>query len=68
MTIDSVKGLITKNTKALLLVHTYGLPADASEIEKLCLENNIELIEDSAEAHANFMKIENVDHLGRFQQ
>ena len=54
MTIDSVKGLITKNTKALLLVHTYGLPADASEIEKLCLDNNIELIEDSAEAHGQF--------------
>ena len=33
------------------MVHTYGYVADAIEIENYCSENNLILIEDSAEAH-----------------
>ena len=57
MTIDNIKKKVTKNTKAILMVHTYGLPADAIEIENFCEENNITLIEDAAEAHGQ--KIDN---------
>ena len=56
MTLDNVKAVITNKTKAVLMVHTYGLTAEASEIEKFCEQNNIYLIEDSAEAHGQFYR------------
>ena len=51
MTSKNIEKLITQKTKAVIMVHTYGLPADALEIEKLCKINNLYLIEDAAEAH-----------------
>jgi len=51
MTLDNVKEVTTEKTKAVLMVHTYGLTAEASEIEMFCKDNNIFLVEDSAEAH-----------------
>ena len=33
------------------MVHTYGLPSEAKQIEEFCNNNNIKLVEDSAEAH-----------------
>ena len=51
MTLEDVKAKFTKKTKAVLMVHTYGLPAEAIKIEKFCKENNLILIEDAAEAH-----------------
>ena len=51
MNLKEIKKVLTKNTKAILLVHTYGLPSPASEIEEFCIDNNIDLIEDAAEAH-----------------
>ena len=41
----------TSKTKAVLVVHTYGLPAEIDKIQKYCSENNLILIEDTAEAH-----------------
>lgn len=51
MTLSYVEKVVTKNTKALIMVHTYGLPCEAIEIEKFCKKNDIKVIEDSAEAH-----------------
>lgn len=51
MMFDSVISATTKKTKCVLVVHTYGLPADALKIEEFCKDNGIFLIEDSAEAH-----------------
>ncbi len=51
MTFDEMKQKVTMKTKAVLLVHTYGLPAEVLEIEKFCIDNNIFLIEDAAESH-----------------
>ena len=45
MTLEDVKRSVTKKTKAVLLVHTYGLPADAKNILKFCDENNLTLLE-----------------------
>jgi perosamine synthetase len=42
---------ITNKTKAILMVHTYGLTSPANEILQLCKDKNISLIEDAAEAH-----------------
>ena len=51
MTLSEVKKHVTKNTKAILMVHIFGLPSEAKQIDKFCKENGIYLIEDAAEAH-----------------
>ena len=51
MKFEDVNKVVTPKTKAILMVHTYGLAAEAIKIESFCKENNIYLIEDSAEAH-----------------
>ncbi len=55
MTLDNVKEKITKNTKAIVAVHTYGLPCDIEKIAEFCTKNSITLIEDTAEAHGIFV-------------
>ncbi len=54
MTLEGIKKVITKKTKAVLMVHTYGLPSEARAINEYCNENNIFLIEDAAEAHGQY--------------
>ena len=66
MTLDDVKAVVTNKTKAVLMVHTYGLTAEASEIEKFCKQNNIYLIEDSAEAHGQIYKDKKCGSFGDF--
>ena len=55
MTLDDVKKVYTKNTKAILVVHTYGLPADVGKIKSFADEKNLILIEDTAEAHGQLV-------------
>jgi len=40
--------LITKNTKAILIVHQIGMPADIDAFKLLCEKYNLKLIEDAA--------------------
>ena len=47
----NVKDVVTENTRAILMVHTYGLTAEAKAIKEFCKDNNLLLIEDAAEAH-----------------
>lgn len=44
------KDRITSNTSALIVTHTYGIPADCSSLKDFCETNKIILIEDIAEA------------------
>lgn len=46
--IEDVKKRITPQTKAILLVHQIGMPADIDAFADLCKEKNIKLIEDAA--------------------
>lgn len=46
-----IKDLITSRTKAIMLVHIYGLTTDIESIVEIARDNNIFLIEDAAEAH-----------------
>lgn len=55
MTLEKIKEKRTNKTKAVLMVHLYGLAAEATIIEKYCNENNLILIEDSAEAHGQIV-------------
>ena len=43
-----LKKKITKKTKAVIVVHMLGVPANLDEIKKICKKNKIFLIEDTA--------------------
>lgn len=55
---------ITKNTKAILVVHLYGHPANTDQIEKIAKKYKLFVIEDAAEAHGAFYKNRPVGSLG----
>ena len=48
--VDSIRTRITSRTKAIMVVHLYGLPCDMHQIVQLCQQKNLLLIEDCAEA------------------
>lgn len=50
MDIAQIKKKITKKTKAILVVHAFGYPANINEIKKIAKTNNLKIIEDVAEA------------------
>jgi dTDP-4-amino-4,6-dideoxygalactose transaminase len=46
-----IEEVITPKTKAIMIVHLYGRCAFTKNIENLCKEYNLKLIEDNAQAH-----------------
>jgi perosamine synthetase len=48
---QKIEAKITKKTKAIIVVHTYGHPADMDKILKLARKYSLYVIEDAAEAH-----------------
>jgi len=46
--VDHTKKLITSKTKAILIVHQIGMPADIDAFRKLCENHKLKLIEDAA--------------------
>lgn len=48
---ELVREAITSRTKAILVVHIYGLPVDMNPIVSLSAEFGIPIVEDAAEAH-----------------
>jgi perosamine synthetase len=47
---EQIISAITPKTKAIMLVHIYGLPVDADPILEIARERGIKIIEDAAEA------------------
>lgn len=47
---------ITKNTKAIMVMHTYGHPCYMMPIKKIANEYDLKIIEDAAEAHGSEYK------------
>ncbi|MBN1614999.1 MAG: DegT/DnrJ/EryC1/StrS family aminotransferase [Deltaproteobacteria bacterium] len=48
---DRIKDRITGRTKAVMAVHTYGLPVDMAPLQALADKYGLYVIEDAAEAH-----------------
>jgi perosamine synthetase len=46
--INQISGKINKNTKAILVQHTFGLPVDLVEIKKIAEKHSLLIIEDCA--------------------
>lgn len=51
MDISQVEAKITDKTRAIMVVHIYGLPTDMDPIRELARKHNLKIIEDAAEAH-----------------
>jgi len=49
MDVSQIEAKITSKTKAIMVVHIYGLPVDMDIIMDLCQRYNLKLIEDTAE-------------------
>jgi len=56
MDTSQIEAKITSKTKAILVVHIYGLPVDMDPILKLCEKYSLYLIEDAAEMHGQTYK------------
>lgn len=51
MDVTKIEEKISAKTKAILVVHIYGLPVDMNPVLELCKKYNLLLIEDAAEMH-----------------
>lgn len=51
MDVSQIESRITPKTKAIMVVHTYGLPVDMAPVMTLARRHNLRIIEDAAEAH-----------------
>ncbi len=47
-----IENAITPSTKAIQVVHLYGLPADMTKIVEIAKRHNLLIIEDAAQAHS----------------
>ncbi|MCR5216698.1 MAG: DegT/DnrJ/EryC1/StrS family aminotransferase [Lachnospiraceae bacterium] len=49
--VEEIEKHITKKTKAVLVVHLYGMVAPMDQIVELCKKYNLRLVEDCAQSH-----------------
>lgn len=61
---DKIKTAITKKTKAILVVHMFGQPANMDEILKIAKDYNLRVIEDACESIGSFYKRKMAGTLG----
>lgn len=62
--IEKLKNKINNNTKAIIIVHLYGLVPNMDEILHICNDNKLFLIEDCAQAHGALWKDKKVGSFG----
>lgn len=56
---SQIEEVITKRTKALMIVHLYGRCAYTEKIGMICKKHHLKLIEDNAQAHGCFAPMDN---------
>ena len=61
---NKIEEKITKRTKAIMVVHTYGHPCDMDSVLDIAKEHDLLVIEDAAEAHGSEYKRKKVGGLG----
>ena len=62
--VDLIEQHITKNTKAIMVVHLYGQVVEMSKVWELAKKYNLKIIEDSAQAHGATYQGKVVGNLG----
>lgn len=56
MNVHEIEAKITDKTKAIMMVHLYGLPAEVDNIMELARQYHLKVIEDAAEMHGQLYK------------
>lgn len=51
--VEKIEKAITKNTKAILVVHLYGQTSNMEEINKIAKKHNLYVVEDCAQSHGS---------------
>lgn len=64
ITAETISAVFTKNTKAIIVVHLAGFPAEMDDIMSLAQEKGIFVIEDCAQAHGAKYKGKSVGSIG----
>jgi perosamine synthetase len=63
--VEDLKKKITPKSKAVMIQHTFGLPADINEILEICQKNNLILIEDCAHSLGATQKGKKIGTFGK---
>jgi perosamine synthetase len=63
---EAVRQAITPRTRAIMVVHTFGYPADLEALMQLAGHHNIHLVEDACEALGAELGNQKVGSLGKF--
>lgn len=61
---DKIEEAVTSRTRAVIVVHLYGYPADVDKIRSICDRLGLFLIEDCAQAHGAKVAGKNVGNWG----
>lgn len=64
ITAESIAAVVTKNTKAVIVVHLAGMPAEMDAIMALSEKHGFYVIEDCAQAHGAIYKGRSVGSIG----
>lgn len=64
MDTSKIEKKITRRTRAIIAVHTYGLPADMDRISSIAKRHNLFVVEDAAEAHGAEYKGKKIGSIG----
>jgi perosamine synthetase len=56
MDVNQIEAKITRKTRAIMVVHIYGLPVDMDAVIALAERHGLHIIEDAAEAHGLYYK------------
>lgn len=62
--VNKIEEKVTKKTKAIIVVHTYGHPVDMGPLLDLAEDHELYVVEDAAEAHGAEFKGKKVGTLG----
>ncbi|HIF9310834.1 TPA: DegT/DnrJ/EryC1/StrS family aminotransferase [Photobacterium damselae] len=64
ITAETIKAVLTPKTKAIIVVHLAGMPAEMDDIMALAEQHNLYVIEDCAQAHGAKYKGRSVGSIG----
>lgn len=56
MNVEEIEAKITDRTKAIIIVHLYGLPVKVDQVLRLAQKYSLKVIEDAAEMHGQMYK------------
>ena len=62
--VTKIEEKITEHTKAIMIVHLYGYPADADAVMEIAHKHGLKVIEDAAQAHGALYKGRKAGSLG----